>query len=112
MRTDHADLKTRIPADAPRDLVESVVAIRRIVLEEGFGHLYGCCIRASLILGWLLNEQGHAVEIVSCTGNGWPALVRPRRRVDARPDAGQFGEDHPPLLFRHGSVDDAYEAGV
>ena len=112
MQTHHASLKTRIPSDAPRDLVEPVVAIRSVVLEEGSGFLYGCCIQASLVLGWLLNEQGRAVEIVSCTAHGWPHWCVQVDEWMLDPTAGQFGEDNPPLLFRHGSADDAYEAGV
>jgi hypothetical protein len=92
-------------------LVEPVVAIRRVVLEEGPGFLYGCCIQASRVLGWLLNDRGHAVEIVSCTANGWPHWCVRVGKWMLDPTAGQFGEDNPPLLFRHGSPDDAYEAG-
>src|SRR5262245_50516900 len=99
MRTHHASLETRIPADAPCDLVEPVVAIRRALLEEGSGLLYGCCIQASLVLGWLLTDRGHPVEIVSRSANGWPHwCVRVGDWV-LDPTAGQFGEDNPPLLF-------------
>ena len=112
MRTYHASLKTRIPSDAPRDLVEPVVAVRRVVLEEGSGYLYGCCIQAALALGWQLHEKGYPVEIVSRTANGWPHWCVRVGEWMLDPTAGQFGEDHPPPLFRHGSADDAYEVGV
>jgi hypothetical protein len=79
-------LSTHIPPDAPSDFVEPVVAIRGVLLEKGAGNTYGCCIETSLILGWLLREQGYAVELVSCTANGWPPLVRACGGLDARPD--------------------------
>ncbi len=107
----HAGVTTRIPSGAPLVLVEPVVAVRTILLEHGSGFLYGCCIQASLILGWLLSEQGHTVQVLSCTANEWPHWCVRVGGWMLDPTAGQFGEDDPPLLFRSGSVDDSYDPG-
>jgi hypothetical protein len=109
--THHRGMSTHIPPDAPSDFVEPVVAIRGVLLEQGSGYLYGCCIQASLILGWLLRAQGHEAEMLSCTANEWPHWCLRVGDWVLDPTAGQFGEDNPPLLFRYGSGDDSYDPG-
>ncbi|MBA2632729.1 MAG: hypothetical protein H0U86_06990 [Chloroflexi bacterium] len=105
-------MSTHIPPDAPSDFVEPVVAIRGVLLEKGSGYPHGCCIQTSLILGWLLREQGYTVEMVSCTASGWPHWCVRVEGWMLDPAAGQFGEDNPQLLFRCDSADGPYAPGT
>ena len=93
--------------DAPSALVSATWAVRRVILEHS-EHVHGWCVQASLILGWMLLQQGLPAETRSCTGLGTDrhCCVRSGEWI-LDPTAGQWGES-PVLVFREGSADDWY----
>ena len=101
-----------IPPDAPPPLAEITTAVRDVLLQSVPEPLYGCCIQACLILGWILKRRGYPSEMWSCTPNGWPHWCVRSGEWILDPTAGQFGDaDSPLLLFREGSPDHWYDPG-
>jgi hypothetical protein len=101
-----------IPHDALPTLAEMTTAVRDVLLQSGPAPLYGCCIPACLILGWILKGRGYPSEMWSCSPEGWPHWCVRSGEWILDPTAGQFGDvDSPLLLFREGSPDHWYDPG-
>lgn len=101
-----------IPYDAPPTLAEITTAVRDVLLQSGPAPLYGCCIPACLILGWILKGRRYPCEMWSCAPDGWSHWCVRSGEWILDPTAGQFGDaDSPLLLFREGSSDHWYDPG-
>ena len=101
-----------IPPDAPPPLAEITTAVRDVLLQSGPAPLFGCCIPACLILGWILKRRGHPSEMWSCSPEGWPHWCVRSGEWILDPTAGQFGDaDSPLLLFREVPPDHWYDHG-
>ena len=64
---------------------------------ERRGGVHGWCVEASLILGWMLRQQGRPAEMRSCFSRGRPALWRepalPRTAQRPHRPAGLLGTE-------------------
>ena len=101
-----------IPPDAPPPLAEITRAVRDVLLQSAPEPLFGCCIQACLILGWILKHRGYPCEMWSCAPDGWPHWCVRSGEWILDPTAGQFGDaDSPLLLFREGSPEHCYGPG-
>ena len=94
--------------DAPPALVAATHAVRRVIVAvDRDGRVHGWCVEASLILGWMLRQQGLPAEMRSCSAEGSPHWCITSGDWILDPTSGQWGEE-PLLVFRDGSSDDWY----
>jgi hypothetical protein len=97
--------------DAPPTLVAATQAVRRLIVAVSLdGRVHGWCVEASLILGWMLLQQGLPAEMRSCSAEGSPHWCIRSGDWILDPTSGQWGEE-PLLVFREGSSDDWYGPG-
>lgn len=97
--------------DAPPALVAATQAVRRIIVAaDPDGRVHGRCVEASLILGWMLLQEGIPAEMRSCSVEGDPHWCIRSGDWILDPTSGQWGEE-PLLVFREGSSDDWYGPG-
>jgi hypothetical protein len=101
----------RVAGDAPPELIAATKAVREVILEYD-DYVHGWCVEASMILGWMLRQEGLPAEMRSCTALGTdPHWCVKSGEWILDPTAGQWGSE-PVLVFREGSRDDWYGPGL
>ena len=107
----HSMSRATATPDAPPALVAATHAVRRLIVAVDLnGSVHGWCVEASLILGWMLRQQGLPAEMRSCSAEGDPHWCITSGNGILDPTSGQWGEE-PLLVFREGSSDDWYGPG-
>lgn len=104
---DRAQSDYHIPEAAPGALVEPTLAVRQAVLDSTFNDVAGTCYEASLIVAWILLEQGLPAEMWNYPD--WPHWCCASGDWILDPTAGQCGQGPPLwLLYERESTDDWY----